>query len=279
MKFTDKELFFEKKLISKLNLMAKRSTGKYKMDNVLLIDGDEGYGKSNLAVGIAYYFSKVTERSFGIENIFFDIDKMIEFAIKNDDAIIVWDEGALGGLASDWHNKSQKKLTKLLMVARKKRHFWIFNIPKFFKFNDYICVDRSIGLIHVYARNELELGRFIYVGKSKKEKLYFDWKKSRKRNYKFHKDFHGTFSEYLPKIIDENKYDEKKDKAIMSIAESEEGLSVDKKAVLVLRYKVATRFDMTIREIAERMKVSQKSIEVWRTIKGKYPELFIDDLS
>ena len=102
------------------------------------------------------------------------------------------------------------------MIARKKRHFIVICIPKFFKLNEYLVVDRSIGLLHVYARNEIERGRFVYYGKSNKEKLFYNWRRTKQRNYKRYYDFRGSFLEYLPKVIDEKAYEDKKDDAIMN---------------------------------------------------------------
>jgi len=207
----------DKRLKEKMDLMIKRSTGKKHMDNLIVIDGDEGIGKSTLSVFLANYYASITGRSFSVDNIFFDINKLIRFAQTTDDQIIIWDEAALGGLSTEHAKSHQVNLTKLLMTARKKRHFWIFNIPKFFKLNEYILVDRAICLIHVYARREIEAGRFCYYKKKAKERLFYDRIRTRQRNYYKYMSFWGTFPNCLTKIIDEKEYDRKKDLAIASI--------------------------------------------------------------
>lgn len=212
----------EQKLKDKLDLMIKRMTGKSKQDNVILIDGDEGLGKSNMAAGICYYISQETGRPFSTNNCFFDLDKLINFAINNKEQIIWWDEGALGGLASDWWTKNQKKFMKLLMVARKRKHFFVICIPKFFKLNEYFVVDRSIALIHTYARKQIILGRFVYFDKKTKEYLYYYWKRKRTREYKKYYKFHGSFPEVLGLVINEEEYEKKKDEAILSIDKEQE---------------------------------------------------------
>lgn len=214
---TEKEYYMEKKLIQILDMMIDRMTGNRKMDNLLIIDGDEGYGKSTFSAQIGNYVAEKSGRKFSVKNFFFDVDKMTEHAIKTSDQVIIWDEAALAGLASEWQKKEQIKLIKLLMVARKKRHFWIFNIPKFFKMNEYIVVDRAIGLVHVYARNEKQLGRFVYFKKNRKAQLYDKWKKSHVRAYNKFRSFRGTFPSKFDGIIDEQTYDKMKDEAIMSI--------------------------------------------------------------
>ena len=227
MKVTDKNLYIEPKLKSKLDLMATRTLGKSEQDNVVLIDGDEGSGKTNIASLVAYYMAYVTKRELSINNVFFDLDKLIDFAMKTEKQIIWWDEGALGGLASEWWMKNQKRFMKLLMISRKRRHFFIICIPKFFKLNEYFVVDRSIALLHTYADKGINIGRFVYFTKAKKEYLFYDWKKSRRRSYKNYYDFRGRFTKTLGKVINEKLYDKKKDSAILNMDGEEEKKSVE----------------------------------------------------
>ena len=216
----------EKYLVDKLDILSERCTLPNKQDNLLLIDGDEGSGKSNLSVEIAYYMAEKTGRKFDVEDVYFDIEKLVNEAIAEDsyDRIFVWDEAALKGLASEWQNQWQKTLIKMLMVARKRRHIYIFNIPKFFKLNEYIVIDRSIGLVHTYLKKGIEIGYFTYYNKSKKEALYNLYRKTKKRGYKHFFTFRGRSTKYnLPKIIDESKYEDMKDEAIMSIDKGNDG--------------------------------------------------------
>lgn len=219
---TDKQFSLDNGLKTMLDRMITRSSGNKKFDNLIIIDGDEGYGKSTLATEIGYYVAYEMGRRFSVNNIFFNVDEMTEYARTNKEQVIIWDEAALGGLSSQWQSKVQQILTQLLMVARKKKHFWIFNIPKFYKLNEYIMVDRAIGMIHVYARNETQLGRFVYYSKRQKEKLYMDFKRKKQRNYKKYKTLHGSFPDVMADLIDEEEYDRKKDEAILSIGREEE---------------------------------------------------------
>jgi len=211
--------YLESPLIQKLDLMINRMSGKNKDDNLILIDGDEGQGKTNLESAIAGYVHVKTKRNLTLANMFFDLDELINFAINTKEQIILWDEGALGGLAIEWWKKNQIKFIKMLMVARKKKHFMIICIPKFFKLNEYLVVDRSIALLRVYSKNNLQKGRYMYFNKFAKEALYNDWKKSKRRSYLKYMTFGGSFPEALPKVFDEVEYNKKKDKAILSISD------------------------------------------------------------
>lgn len=224
---TDKKYFLEAPLKERLDLMIKRMTQGNK-DNLLLIDGNEGDGKTNMELAIAYYVAYETKREFNLDHVFFDIEKLMEFGQKTSEQIICWDEGALGGLALEWWNKNQRKFLKFLMVARKKKHFFVICIPKFFKLNEYLVVDRSIGLVHVYMRNGIEHGRFVYFNERQKEKLYQDWRKKHIRNYKMLYNFRGSFPMTMGLgIVDEKAYEDKKDIAILSIEDGKDDKVLD----------------------------------------------------
>tara|TARA_R110000751_G_scaffold222920_2_gene325131 strand:- start:267 stop:1115 length:849 start_codon:yes stop_codon:yes gene_type:complete len=257
---TDKKYYMDNFLVKKLDLMADRT--EKKMDNLILIDGDEGQGKSNLAMGVAHYFAWKAKRTFNVDNVFFDLDELINFAKDTKDKVIVWDEGALGGMAAEWWKKNQIEFVKLLMIARKKRHFIVICIPKFFKLNEYLVVDRSIGLLHVYARNEIERGRFVYYGKSNKEKLFYNWRRTKQRNYKRYYDFRGSFLEYLPKVIDEAKYEAKKDDAIMNFKKEKPKVSeaAKKKIEMHTEGKLIDRLSKNMEG------VTQQKLEKWLEI-------------
>ena len=252
----------DKRLKEKMDLMIARSTGKKHMDNLIVIDGDEGIGKSTLSVYLAHYYACQSGRSFSVDNIFFNIHRLIKFAQTTEDQIIIWDEAALGGLSTEHAKQHQVNLTKLLMTARKKRHLWIFNIPKFFKLNEYILVDRAICLIHVYARREIQAGRFCYYKKKAKERLFYDRIRTRQRNYYKYMSFWGTFPNCLHKIIDEVEYDRKKDLAIASIG-NEGKLNRYQKKLLEIKENVVDH-PRTMEEKAEIIGVTARTLYRWR---------------
>ncbi len=221
----------ENNLIKKIDLMIDRCVNKKsKKDTVLLCEGAEGEGKTTLSIAIAYYVAEKTGRKFDHKKVFFNVEDLVDFAKNTKDQIIIWDEPALQALATDWATGVVKNITRLLMMARKNRHFFIFNIAKFYKFNEYIVVDRPMGLIHVYSRKNIESGRFIYIRKKNLEGLWRDYRFSKKRNYKKYSSriIRGTFPSILDPAyknnvlshFDNEAYEEAKDKAIQSIGEN-----------------------------------------------------------
>lgn len=219
---TDKDYYMDDRLISKLDLMIKRCSGNNKMDNWIVIDGDEGLGKSTMSVCCAYYMAHKLNRKFSCEQIFFDPDKFIEYGTKTKEQVFILDESVFGGLSGDAMTKIGKKLIKFAMIIRKKRHVIFLNIPKFFKLNEYLMVDRSIALIHVYARGGTQLGRFVYFTNTGKEKLFYGYHKTKTRKYKTLYSFRGTFPNALDLLINEQEYDRKKDEAILEFGAIEE---------------------------------------------------------
>ena len=221
---TDKKYFLEKKLIQKLNLMVKRMEGTD--DNVVCIDGDEGQGKTNLAMAICYYVACMSKRDYSVkENIFFELDDVIKYASTTKEKIIHWDEGALGGMSIQWWKQNQQKFIQLLMTARKKKHFIVICIPRFYKLNEYIIIDRSIALLHVYSRKNIQKGRFCYYTKRAKEKLMEDWRRKHIKNYRKLKTFWGSFPEAEKKIFspeERAEYETKKDTAIENLCKTKE---------------------------------------------------------
>lgn len=267
MKYTDKQIYLDERLRTKLDLMVDRVVN-HKFDNLIIIDGREGYGKSNLAAGISYYLAWKSKRPFSMNNVFFLIDDMIDFAVKTEKQVIWWDEAALGGLALESYSRIQTKLLKLLYVARKKQHFYIFVIPKFYKLREAI-VDRAIGLIHTYSRDEITRGRFAYYKNDSLEKMYQYWRKSRNKGYRGFYNFLGSFSESLPRVLNEKEYDKKKDGAILTIGEDnkvDDRLNKINDKIIALQYAYATIPDVKQKILAEHAHISTKTLQRWRKI-------------
>lgn len=213
------EYFIENNVIPKLNLIAKRVTKPSpKFDYPFIIDGYEGYGKSNLGVGYLNYLAQLTNRDFGLDEILFKPKEMLDLSLRTKENILMLDESALSLLASDRKGSSfQLEIIKMLNVARKKRHIMAFCIPRFWRLKEPI-IERCMGLFHVYSKSEKDYFRFRFHKKSQLEWLYEKWKKSKlKPNFAKRYCVRGSFAEALPKVIDEKAYDKKKDEAMIGI--------------------------------------------------------------
>lgn len=261
MKVTDKDYYMDQNLVNALDFITKRQSKKW--DNVIIIDGDERVGKSTFSWAIAYYLAFKTGKKFTHENIFFALKDMLNFARSTREQVIVWDEAALGALSSDWQNRSQKALIKMLMTCGKYNHTWIFILPSFFELKKYIPVRRSICLIHCYSPDNIQRGYFTLYNKKKMKNLYLNEALRKFENYGKDYNFHGRYTKYAG-IINEEEYDKKKDKAILSIAgDDSEKESPFKKKYDDLRRRL---FDIPIpnKELAATLKISEKTFYNWK---------------
>jgi len=271
---TDKKYYMDNMYLSKVDLMIKRMEGTD--DNVLIVDGDEGQGKTEFTTGTCYYVSHKTGRSYGVENIFFELDEGIKFASTTKEQILHFDEGALGLLTTQWWNKNQQKFLQLVMIARKKKHFIVICIPKFYKLSKYIIEERAIGLVHVYSRQNLQKGRFCYYTKNAKERLYNDWTRKKIKHYQKYYRFHGSFVKAMEKVFTKEQCDEyeaKKDKAIMSLTQpSEREEKRDEfKEFRKKTYFLIKQYKLPINKCAEHFDVHVKTLPKWGKLELNKP--------
>lgn len=261
----------EDKLVKKLDLMIKRCDSKSPVrDSLLIIEGAEGEGKTTLSVQVASYVAQQTGRPFSVDNLFFSTEKMVEFAKNTKRQIIIWDEPAMEGLSADWFKDTQKDLIRLLMMARKNQHFFIFNFTKFYKFPEYVVVDRALGLIHVYSRRQIHSGRFMYIKKAKLEPLLRDYRSKKIRSYNKHKSFSGSFPKDFDTLIDAEQYDKNKDEAIGKIGIRRDLTNIWKKRFDDLRGKLghAKTPIKTRTELAERCGIDIATLSRWINVKS-----------
>lgn len=267
--------------------MIKRCMQKNpKRDAVLLIEGEEGQGKTTFSVALGYYIAEKTGRIFNHTRVFADLEKMMEFIKNTEEEIVVWDEPALQALSGDVHSRIVRNLMRLLMMARKKRHFMIINLAYFNKFNDYIVWQRPLGMIHVYSRDEIQAGRFCYIKKKNLEQLWQDWRRFRKRNYKkwSSRRIRGNFPDILNpdyknnvlSDFDIDSYEKKKDEAIQKIGSIEKLKYVEKK-LLLLQYRIAMlpkeTKAITQDWLCNQIRVNRDTVFEWRKIPEKYPDI------
>lgn len=226
-------------------------------------------GKSNLAALICAAWASINNKTYTNDDVYFDSEAIIKRAIASEEQTFHYDESLFSAMATDWQQKEQKRLIKMLLLARKKRHFFVFCIPNFFKLKDTISLEKCNGLIHTYLRNGTTVGQFAYFRKDSKDILYNAWKKGGIKGYKKFWSFRGTFGKYLPKVISEDEYERRKDIAILSMNKDEE--KVDKG---LLKYnKLAMKvgllhelLNISQEEVAKLFNVSKNTIQNWKKL-------------
>jgi hypothetical protein len=246
-------------------------------------------GKSGTSTAIAYYMKQKTGKDV---HLFFRLDGMIKLATESVGKIFIWDEPSLDSLSTDQLKKIGRDLLRFAMTIRKKRHTFIINFTKFWKFPEYLVVDRCLGMVHMYSKNEIEMGRFVYIKKKNLETLWNEYQKGKKRSYYKLKSFRGNFPDIMEEHFDKmdfwvenvphatyRDYERLKDIAINSIGKIDETAS---KAVNKLRKELNTlkgriaRLDIknikTKEDLARAIKVHPKSLLLWTKNPEETPD-------
>ena len=275
-KITDKKIPVCEGFVEKLDLMIDRVERKNpKLDAIFQNEGLMGLGKTTLSCLEGYYVHWKTGRPFSDKNVFFDVKEAIKFAKSTEKQIIIFDEPAFFGLKTDWRSKLQKDLIILIMTARKKRHFTIFNFVRFYKFNEFIAVDAQLGMAHLYERKDKPYPALAYIPRKFLEQLYNDAVRKHQRNYFKYTLFTGEFGDVLnPEkeynildVFDIEAYEKRKDEAIMKIGIDEKKL--DRQREKILKKKIASIKDFPVEsmeDLANRLGVTKKTLYEWRKI-------------
>lgn len=265
----------EKQLVRKLDRVVRGITQENpKEDAVLINEGKEGKGKSNSALVEAIYVKVKTRRSI---HLFFRLERLIQFAQSTKEKIIIWDEPALDSLSTDQLNRLNKTMTRLFMLVRKKRHFFIINYVKFWKFPEYMIVDRSNGMVHM---REDEVGRFMYIRKRRLEFLWNEFRTKHRRAYRKAMSFGGRMPFIMEKHFAKLKicvndipnatyedYDKSKDEAIESIGKRAEKLDKNKIKLDKLRRKIAQVKGIFKEDLARQLGINSARLREWKKIE------------
>lgn len=242
-----REYALEKKLIKKLNRTVKGVTQKNpKEDSLWINEGKEGKGKTNSSIIEGAYFKAKTKRDV---HLFFRLEPLIDFALSSFKKIIIWDEPALDSLSTDQLNKRNKDMQRFFMTVRKRQHIFIVNYTKFWKFPEYIVVDRANSLLHM---SEKKIGRFVYVRMKRLEFLWNEYRTKHKRAYIKASTFGGRMPHFMEREFDNlgfyvnniknatlEDYEEQKDISTMSIGKDEKKKDGCKEELRNLKFTIA----------------------------------------
>ncbi len=268
------EFVLEKQLVRKLDRVVKGITQENpKEDAVFINEGKEGKGKSNSAIVEALYVKIKTRRQV---HLFFRLEKLIEFAKSTSKKIIIWDEPSLDSLSTEQVSKLNRNMLRLFMTVRKKRHFFIINYTKFWKFPEYIIVDRSNGMVHM---REDQIGRFLYIRKKRLEFLWNEYRTKHRRSYRKAMSFGGRMPLILGELFDKLKfhvndisnatykdYEKFKDEAIESIGKRTGKLDKNTIKLDQLRKKISEIKGISQVELAQQLGMSTSRLREWKKI-------------
>lgn len=176
-------------------------------DYVIIIDGEEGTGKSTFASQIAYY----VDRTFNIERMCLTPSDFKEKIANADKAqAVVFDEAYTGLASRTALSEINKSLVEMMMEMRKKNLFVILCIPSFFYLEKYAALHRARALFHCYFKNG-NPGRYLVYNQKKMRVLYLTGKKKMSYNYP---SVHKKCRFWQGTPLDWAKYEEKKIEAL-----------------------------------------------------------------
>jgi len=275
-KFKEKEFPFriDAKLKHKLDLLTKQLS---KRDVWILLTGDEGSGKTNAAAYLLYYFHCKTGREFSIKNFYFDAEDLFNKGRQTKCQLLNWDEAALGGLSTEWYNRSQTNLIKLAITGRKLHHVFVLCIPRFDKLKQDLRLDRIHAQIHIdTGKQNNRLGHYIYLTRRGIKILNRIWSKRKIRAYQWSMRKGGGFAGNIPFVFnkvftqeEQDFYENAKDNAIANIGKKR--VDTSKQEVWALKYKIATVEYPIINQTdhAKKLGYAQNTFSDWKKLREK----------
>ncbi len=210
----EEEFFVDNVLKTELDRIKDVVTKKDR-DFVLVVDGEEGCGKSVLAMQIGKYL----DPNLSLDNITFNATQFIK-KLKNSKKFtcVILDEAFSAASSRGALSEVNKSMIGVATEMRQKNLFIIINLPTFFDLDRYFALWRCRALIHVYFDKKGSRGQYVIFPKSSKKYLYLTGKKY--YNYSKPKSPLPAcrFNNYYP--VDEYEYRLKKAEAFRKRAVS-----------------------------------------------------------
>jgi hypothetical protein len=127
-----------------------------KFDNVILVTGSVGSGKTNIEIGLGgCWQNEFLKKPFSLDNIHFKAETITERTnlLDNKMEFLGYDEAIQGGSGRDGNSRVGKIFRKALVTKRTKRHFLVCCVDSLKELNDKL-IERSFVWIHVYTTRD-----------------------------------------------------------------------------------------------------------------------------
>lgn len=179
-------------------------------DWVACVDGEEGSGKSVLAMQICKYL----DPNFSLDRIVFNSDDFIKI-IKDPKtpkgAAILLDEAFSAANARASMSEVNRSMVAVATEMRQRNLFVIIALPSFFDLDRTFAIHRTKALFHVYLDEDFNRGQYVIFPKNLKRDLYIAGKK--KYSYAFPYSPYPPCRFYNQYIVNEDEYRLKKSEA------------------------------------------------------------------
>ena len=159
-----------RKQLDKIKKIVRRRDRDY----VMVIDGEEGTGKSVLAMQICKYL----DDTFNTSRITFNADQFIK-TVKEAPKFtsVLLDEAFSASSSRASLTETNRAMIGLATEMRQRNLFVVMVLPSFFDLDKYFALWRCRCLIHVYFNKTGERGSYVIFPKSSKKYLYLYGKK------------------------------------------------------------------------------------------------------
>lgn len=215
---------------------------RLKFDGVVLVDGMEGSGKSELGKQICL----VCNDTFGQKDVFYTVEQFEEWVeTARPGSAGLWDEFVLAGLSTDALTKMQNVLIKKFTMMRKKGLIVVLVIPYIFMLRKYFAVARTRCLIHVYCKGK-DRGYFKFYNYKEKQWIYNYGYKTWLYSPKMNASFQGQFGVWADDYLDVKAIEDKKDEAMK--LESEDKKHKDTIRLEEMTYLIQQEKNGTLKE-------------------------------
>lgn len=194
-----KNFFMDQMLHTQLTKNVQPQVQKKDFDYLFIVDGEEGTGKSVLAMQLG----KILDPSLNINNIAFTPDAFSDKIVNSKKfQCIIFDEAFTGLSSRAAFSEINRLLIELMMEMRQRNLFVIIVMPTFFMLERYVVLHRARCLFHVYLNKKGKRGSWVFYNKKKMKYIYMNYKKS--YSYSKYYNLHGTYPDFY--TVDETKY-------------------------------------------------------------------------
>lgn len=235
--------YMDNNLKQKLETKIIPALEKKDKDRVIIVDGNEGAGKSTFA----FQLGKFVDPTLNLDRVVFNANdfKTAILGAKKGQCVI-YDEAFTGLSSRATLSAINKALVSLMMQMRQKNLFVIIVLPTIFLLDKYAALFRTIALFHIYEVNG-HRGYFKVYNRRKKKALFLSGKNTysyfgKNTKTKFRGRFYGVFA--LGDEETELAYRKKKETA-MEQEDKEEMTPVQLKYLNQRNILIATLRDLT----------------------------------
>jgi hypothetical protein len=203
---------------------------KHNFDNLIIVTGKEGSGKSHLAMNLCWLYAHARKIPFGVDQITFSSQEFLDKAVKSKGQILLYDEAVQGLMGQNWQDKTQQLIIQTLMIARKNRNLYVLCIPSIAYLSKYLVNERCVAMLETYNKNFTR--GFASAYNLNQARLIYQLKKQNKHNHNVKPVWRFRFAK-ADQIVDMDAYENKKDRAIRNLINS---TNANKRGVVEKKY-------------------------------------------